>query len=201
MVHDQKTNLDLLSCCAIPVWWTSAVSNIDLKYGTLYSSLDIWKVPCLRWSVLNHCLPATPKGLRSPDVSFLVLLSRSSMRPTRTIWQTKLIFSRFRSSLPRSCIATTNHTSSHYTKKYRVRGHLQFWKGGQKSASESRKLESAEGLVPRSSVWLTRCVLFLLLLVEGENDWSTDWTFSRVSKLFPSGLLRRITCNALMASN
>lgn len=117
MVHDQETNLDLLSCCAIPVWWTSAVSNIDLKYGTLYSSLDIWKVPCLRWSVLNHCLPATPKGLRSPDVSFLVLLSRSSMRPTRTIWQTKLIFSRFRSSLPRSCIATTNHTSSHYTKK------------------------------------------------------------------------------------
>lgn len=47
-------------------------------------------------------LPATPKGLLSPDVSFLVLLSRSSMRPTLTIWQTKLIFSRFKSSLPKS---------------------------------------------------------------------------------------------------
>ena len=30
-------------------------------------------------------LPATPKGRRRPDVSFLVLLSLSSMRPTRTI--------------------------------------------------------------------------------------------------------------------
>lgn len=47
-------------------------------------------------------VPATPKGLRSPDVSFLVLLSRSSILPTRTIWHTKLIFSLFRSLLPRS---------------------------------------------------------------------------------------------------
>lgn len=30
-------------------------------------------------------LPATPKGRRKPEVSFLVLLSLSSMRPTRTI--------------------------------------------------------------------------------------------------------------------
>lgn len=30
-------------------------------------------------------LPATPKGRRRPEVSFLVLLSLSSMRPTRTI--------------------------------------------------------------------------------------------------------------------
>lgn len=47
-------------------------------------------------------VPATPKGLRSPDVNFLVLLSRSSILPTRTIWHTKLIFSLFRSLLPRS---------------------------------------------------------------------------------------------------
>lgn len=30
-------------------------------------------------------LPATPKGRRRPEVSFRVLLSLSSMRPTRTI--------------------------------------------------------------------------------------------------------------------
>lgn len=30
-------------------------------------------------------LPATPKGRRSPEVSFLVLLSLSSILPTRTI--------------------------------------------------------------------------------------------------------------------
>lgn len=47
-------------------------------------------------------LPATPKGRRRPEVSFLVLLSLNSMRPTRTIWHTKLIFSLFRSLLPRS---------------------------------------------------------------------------------------------------
>lgn len=47
-------------------------------------------------------LPATPNGLLRPKVSFLVLLSRSSMRPTLTIWHTKLIFSLFKSSLPKS---------------------------------------------------------------------------------------------------
>lgn len=51
---------------------------------------------------VQSALPATPKGLLNPDVSFLVLLSRSSMRPTLTIWHTKLIFSLFRSSLPKS---------------------------------------------------------------------------------------------------
>ncbi len=59
--------------------------------------------------VMCEALPATPKGLRRPDVNFLVLLSRSSIRPTRTIWQTKLIFSLFRSSLPRSWRGTHKH--------------------------------------------------------------------------------------------
>ena len=53
-------------------------------------------------SLWGRALPATPKGLLSPAVSFLVLLSRSSIRPTLTIWHTKLIFSLLRSSLPKS---------------------------------------------------------------------------------------------------
>lgn len=66
------------------------------------SSKYVYQVCSFRLSVNASDLPATPKGLLRPDVSFFVLLSRSSMRPTLTIWHTKLILSLFKSSLPKS---------------------------------------------------------------------------------------------------
>lgn len=85
-------------------WWRDWIKcKIFLRQLVLKGRL--WRQhqnSCLSTHHEVSALPATPKGLLNPDVSFLVLLSRSSMRPTLTIWHTKLIFSRFRSSLPKS---------------------------------------------------------------------------------------------------